>query len=510
MNSNANNKRRRLLAGIFVASSCKFATCSPDRNSYLTALAVDRSSSSFEKKTASHGAKHGQSMEVVASAIRRTSNVADANFIDGANARREASHQRRSRRQQQQSNSQSIDSDTQRDLIVGGTAAPPGRFPYAVSLQLEKVLDETSSSTENESGNAEEVSDVHTCGGTLIAMDVVLTAGHCGYEEHVLETTNTDEQVGSVNSDGDVNFGQIPEQIFYGADVGAYDLTTEDTSGYTNMLFEKLVLHPDYTGFHGKGNSRMSLQHDVMLVKLYGASEKPVVKLHNPKLKDEDYIQRDPVQGEELVVMGWGDTDPAIGGEESISLASVLNVATVGYVPNDVCEESKGYSNVQSSGEAIDEMEDYFEYDGTISSDMMCALGDASQDACQGDSGGGLFRLGENFNGDEGMQYACFCCIYLMCIGTKLNSLPLMLQMFNWGLSAGAYNAETKTFLASTLESESISIGLKSRSASCQIVHLVTLTVLPKRILPEVHTIQWLILQLPSDLMTTEARRDGS
>lgn len=62
----------------------------------------------------------------------------------------------------------------------------------------------------------------------------------------------------------------FPQQIFYGADVGAYNLTSEHEGGYTNMLFEKLYLHPDYTGFHGKGNSRMSLQHDVMLVKLYG------------------------------------------------------------------------------------------------------------------------------------------------------------------------------------------------------------------------------------------------
>lgn len=114
-------------------------------------------------------------------------------------------------------------------------------------------------------------------------------------------------------------------------------------------------------------------------------------------------------------MQGWGDTDPA-SGEESTSLAAVLHAATVGYVPNDICEESKGYSSIQSSATKF---EDYFEYDGTISSDMMCALGKSQQgaggaeasgigDACQGDSGGGLMRLGDDSSGDEGKSLSFF------------------------------------------------------------------------------------------------------
>ena len=88
-------------------------------------------------------------------------------------------------------------------------------------------------------------------------------------------------------------------------------------------------------------------------------------------------------------------------------MASVLHAATVHYVPNDVCEGSKGYSNIKSSSSSsssssINKPEDYFEYDGTISDDMMCALGRSQQDACQGDSGGGLLRLGNDYNGGEG------------------------------------------------------------------------------------------------------------
>ena len=43
-------------------------------------------------------------------------------------------------------------------FIVGGVEASAGEFPFIVSLQR--------------NGN-------HFCGGTLIAPDVVLTAGHC-------------------------------------------------------------------------------------------------------------------------------------------------------------------------------------------------------------------------------------------------------------------------------------------------------------------------------------------
>jgi hypothetical protein len=68
----------------------------------------------------------------------------------------------------------------------------------------------------------------------------------------------------------------------------------------------------------------------------------------------------------------------------------------VQYVTNEECEDAKGYSSIQSNSYE----EDYFEYDGTITTDMMCGLGVDSQDACQGDSGGGLFRLGSSFEDD--------------------------------------------------------------------------------------------------------------
>jgi len=384
--------RKRIFAGLFVASSCHHTTCS-DRVSAVVDNSLHNAKGTLEY-AAWHDAKNRQSMESVASAIRSSmeaTNVDTRKDHPTHNFERERRKSNRRRQQHQRKVQQS-----ERELIVGGKLAPPGRFPYSVSLQLEKVLDEAGSA-ENDGA---EVSDVHTCGGTLIAMDVVLTAGHCGYEE--LPSAQMANAQGSVNADGHVNFGEMPSQIFYGADVGAYNLSNNDGGGYTvdNMLFEKLVLHPDYTGFHGKGNNRMSLQHDVMLVKLYGASNQPVVRLHDPNLRYAAH--REPFEGEDLVVIGWGDTDPA-SGKESTSLASVLRAATVKYVPNHICEKSKGYSDIQST---TNKAEDYFEYDGTISKDMMCARGsgDIVQDACQGDSGGGLIRPGPDMNGADDVQ----------------------------------------------------------------------------------------------------------
>ena len=205
-----------------------------------TLAVVDSSSSILDAKEVAsdayvdstsslHRARTRQSIESVSSAVRSFIHNEDSPDVSDNEHQRSASKniQRRSRTRKQSENNKQIE----RDLIVGGSAAPPGRFPYVVSLQLEKVLDGSSSASSgsNNSGDSAEVSDVHTCGGTLIAMDVVLTAGHCGYEE--LPSSAVTSAQGSVNTDGHVNFGEMPTQIFYGADVGAYNLTSNDGGG---------------------------------------------------------------------------------------------------------------------------------------------------------------------------------------------------------------------------------------------------------------------------------------
>jgi secreted trypsin-like serine protease len=340
-----------------------------------------------------------QSAELLAEAIRSSSMKNNDEGTSSNNAQQKAAIRKRiSRRKQHRRKASTSDrketEKEERDLIVNGSTAPPGRFPYSVSLQLESVND----NPENNGGD--ELNNVHTCGGTLISPDVVLTAGHCGYEE--LGPVDNNNNNGQVDMNGNVvNFGENPKQLFFGADVGAYNIQNgySGSSSYEvdNLLFEKLLLHPEYTGFYGSqtaagdGNSELRLQHDVMLVKLYGESNKPFVKIHNPNTDD------DPTDGEELVVIGWGDTNPDF---DDPDLPDILQFASVNYVSNDMCEESSGQTYIGTS----DQSTYYFEYDGKVSNDMMCAVDKDGQDACQGDSGGGLIRLGSDRNGKDDVQ----------------------------------------------------------------------------------------------------------
>jgi trypsin len=341
-----------------------------------------------------YDARRLQSAELLAEAVR-SSSVKNNDEGTGRNPQQKADIRKRiSRRKQHRWKASTSDKKKNekeaRDLIVNGSTAPPGRFPYSVSLQLESVND----NPENNGGD--ELNNLHTCGGTLISPDVVLTAGHCGYEELPVHNNN-----GQVDMNGNVvNFGENPKQLFFGADVGAYNIQNgySGSSSYEvdNLLFEKLLLHPEYTGFYGStaagdGNSELRLQHDVMLVKLYGESNKPFVKIHNPNTDD------DPTDGEELVVIGWGDTNPDF---DDPDLPDILQFASVNYVPNDMCEDSSGQTYIG----ARDQSTYYFEYDGKVSNDMMCAVDKDGQDACQGDSGGGLIRLGSDQNGKDDVQ----------------------------------------------------------------------------------------------------------
>jgi len=379
-------RRRRaskLVTRIFLATSIVVSQSALTESSKYAGSRVSYPNP-IKKEVAFQDAKQKKNLESTANSIRSEQRKLSKMGSVPKDAEKKSNLTAFTKRTARTNHRYSNNSDT-RELIVGGTTAPPGRFPYVVSLQLEEVLD-AAASAENDGA---EVIDVHACGGTLIAPDVVLTAAHCGYEEVYRSSSSS-------SSDED-----FPKQIFYGIDVGAYNLANGDGGGYTveNMLFEKLILHPDYTGFSPSEGGRLSLQHDVMLVKLYGSSDQPMVRLHNPFEEGRYEGNTELVDGEELVVVGWGDTDPDPG-EDYVSLSMLLQAATVFYVPNDVCEESKGYSTIQTS---TSETEQYFEYVGTISKDMICAAG-GNADACQGDSGGGLFRLGEDYDGLEDVQ----------------------------------------------------------------------------------------------------------
>lgn len=164
--------------------------------------------------------------------------------------------------------------DTFSARIVGGTTARAGRYPYAqVSLATDTGL--------------------HQCGGSLIAPDIVLTAGHChGF------------------------FTQIR--------VNVYNLKERLNS---NQVFraEKMHFHPNF--------DELWFRYDFLLLQLNGTVEgvQPVQINSDVDL---------PVPDDPLTVVGWGLMDPV----DSTAYPDELREVTVNYMSNEVCEQvaSKG------------------------------------------------------------------------------------------------------------------------------------------------------------------------
>ena len=113
-------------------------------------------------------------------------------------------------------------SNTQhRKLIINGTKAVKGRYPYFVSLN-------------------------HLCGGALIAPDIVLTAGHCKGRDHV--------------------YARVGTYSFH-HDIKGYD--------YEEIRIVKQIRHPS---FQWLGDDEFV--HDFLLFKLRHPSSQPTIKLN--------------------------------------------------------------------------------------------------------------------------------------------------------------------------------------------------------------------------------------
>ena len=216
-----------------------------------------------------------------------------------------------------------------RPRIIGGTVTPESRYPYAASLLETSTLSPV-------------------CGGTLVAPDVVLTAGHCsGYFDSV--------QVGR----HDVTAHLGPTLI--GPGFGQVSAPGD------HLVVESHVSHPDY------GNVIMN---DFGLAKLYGRTDVPYVRVNN---------RRNVPRGEaDLVVMGWGVTVEG----DSETASPRLREATVTSMSNEKCDGSGGVYQ----GDRVS-------YEGYIGDNMLCAWGE-DRDACQGDSGGPLIYTGSTAGED--------------------------------------------------------------------------------------------------------------
>ena len=209
-----------------------------------------------------------------------------------------------------------------RTLVIGGFDAALGKFPYGqVSLFMKDHK--------------------HQCGGTVIARDMIMTAGHCS-------------------------------DVFDTVEIGEYDRKdAANKASIQTFRPVRKILHPLY---------ELSLfRFDVLLIKL----DRPIENIEPIRLNSNPRIPRQ--SSSSLTLIGWGSTNYVSESRDRI-FPSVLQQASVPYVDNNVCEMSEFDGKQQYKDEIFDE--------------MLCA-GRTGIDACRGDSGSPLILENSYYNGAD-------------------------------------------------------------------------------------------------------------
>ncbi|XP_062391979.1 transmembrane protease serine 13-like [Sardina pilchardus] len=190
--------------------------------------------------------------------------------------------------------------------IIGGEVAQLGDWPWQVSLHFQGF---------------------HTCGGSLISPDFVISAAHCFSSSSAKLASNWRVYVGTVSQ----------------------------LALSTSYLVETIVLHKDY--------SSQSNDHDIALLKL----RRPVSTSENVQPVCLPVFSQTFAPGTRCWTTGFGTTvQGAVSGSTSLM-----------EVPVDIISSSDCNS--------------WQVYDGHITNNMLCAGDlDGGRDSCQGDSGGPL------------------------------------------------------------------------------------------------------------------------
>jgi secreted trypsin-like serine protease len=246
--------------------------------------------------------------------------------------------------------------DPSHKKVYGGMSAPPGAFPYQVSLIL------------SEAKKGEEFS-YHFCGGSLIADTWVLTAGHCVTSE-----------------------GELTEPKAINVYVGSTDFKNGD-----RIAVKSVYRHPQYIADF--------TDNDVALLKLERAPKKEV-KVSKINLIDSAKDSALEAPGTDLTIVGWGTTEQG-------SLSKTLRYTSVKMVDRAECNNNILQNRAASLDDSLsgivrsfripeDKLKDIrdaiMKSAGQLVNENMVCAGDPNpapgaefvHDTCQGDSGGPL------------------------------------------------------------------------------------------------------------------------
>ncbi|XP_044268679.1 chymotrypsin-1-like [Tribolium madens] len=206
--------------------------------------------------------------------------------------------------------------------VVGGSTASPGQFPFIISLRTE--------------------SNSHTCGGSLIANNWVVTAAHCVHNAR-------------------------PSSLSVVA--GTNQLNTE---GVRASLSE-IIVHPDY--------NRSVVINDIALLKLANPiQETDLVKIVSLESEENDVVRN-------CTLIGWGRTSYPGSVPNDLQF---LNLKTVTYehcksvwstetiVQSEICtltQTGEGACHGDSGGPLVEEIGERVKLIGLVSWGAPCARG---------------------------------------------------------------------------------------------------------------------------------------
>mmetsp|Transcript_22043 Transcript_22043/g.47836 ORF Transcript_22043/g.47836 Transcript_22043/m.47836 type:complete len:898 (+) Transcript_22043:98-2791(+) len=229
----------------------------------------------------------------------------------------------------------------------------PDRFPYMASFQIE--------GTNAQSGSY----DYHMCGGFLVAPDIIMTAAHCA----TYSPAGSDEVYQAFNGIeiGRLNLGE--EKAYDAFENESYRLN------YENLIPEKLMKHPKY--------DEVTMEHDLMLVKVFGKSRYPVVNVNSEASAPHD--------GERVTVLEWGATE----GNSGKKYSDEMKEADLNILSNQDCRNTQVDVTDPTTGQTSSmSLQDH------IFDDMMCASA-FGRHICYGDAGGPVISRGNDEGGAD-------------------------------------------------------------------------------------------------------------